>query len=177
METKKKKFDTLTMVELALLLAITIIMGTTPLGTIRTLFLSILLVTIPVAIGASGMMSTLMAVNPFLAVVTILVPRFLEGLCTAYLFKFFQNKVKAGKASYFLGAICCPLLNTILFMGCIVIFFYNSDYIQGLVESFGVSNPISFIIALVGVQGLIEAVSCCVLAGAASWALQKAIKR
>lgn len=204
METKKKKIDTLTMVELALLLAITIIMGTTPLGTIRTPFLSISLVTIPVAIGAiiigpiggivcglgfgftslynaligaSGMMSTLMAVNPFLAVVTILVPRFLEGLCTAYLFKFFQNKVKAGKASYFLGAICCPLLNTILFMGCIVIFFYNSDYIQGLVETFGVNNPISFIIALVGVQGLIEAVSCCVLAGAVSWALQKAIKR
>lgn len=113
------------MVELALLLAITIIMGTTPLGTIRTPFLSISLVTIPVAIGANGMMSTLMAVNPFLAVVTILVPRFLEGLCTAYLFKFFQNKVKAGKASYYLGAICCPLLNTILFMGCIVIFFYN----------------------------------------------------
>ena len=40
------------MVELALLLAITIIMGTTPLGTIRTPFLSISLVTIPVAIGA-----------------------------------------------------------------------------------------------------------------------------
>ena len=57
METKKKKFDTLTMVELALLLAITIIMGTTPLGTIRTPFLSISLVTIPVAIGASGMMT------------------------------------------------------------------------------------------------------------------------
>lgn len=60
------------MVELALLLAITIIMGTTPLGTIRTPFLSISLVTIPVAIGANGMMSTLIAVNPFLAVVTIL---------------------------------------------------------------------------------------------------------
>ena len=57
METKKKKFDTLTMVELALLLAITIIMGTTPLGTIRTPFLSISLVTIPVAIGANGMMT------------------------------------------------------------------------------------------------------------------------
>ncbi|MCI5958327.1 MAG: ECF transporter S component [Lachnospiraceae bacterium] len=202
METKKK-LDTLTMVEMALLLAITIIMGTTPLGTIRTPFLSVSLVTIPVAIGAiivgpiggivcglgfgftslynaligaSGMMSALMSVSPFFAVFTILVPRFLEGLCTAYLFKLFK-KLKTGKAAYFLGAICCPLLNTLFFMGCIVIFFYSSDYIQGLVGTLGVSNPISFIIALVGVQGLIEAVSCCILAGAISLALHKALKR
>jgi len=198
----KKKIDTLTLVELAVLLAITIIMGTTPLGTIRTPFLSISLVTIPVAIGAivlgplggivcglgfgftslynaligaSGMLSTLMAVNAFCAVFTIMVPRFLEGLLTALIFSAVAKALKGKKPAYYIGAICCPLLNTILFMTCICVFFYKSDYVQGLVEKLGVSNPFAFVIALVGVQGLIEAVASCVIAGTVSIALKKIV--
>ena len=204
MKNENKKFSTLNMVEMAVLIAIIIIMGTTPLGTIRTPFLSVSLVTIPVAIGAiiigpigglicglgfgltslynaligaSGMMSALMAVSPFGAVFTILVPRMLEGVLTAYIFILFKKLLKSGKPAYFIGAIACPLLNTLFFMSCIVLFFYNSDYVQGLVEKLGVSNPVSFIIALVGIQGLIEAVSCCILAGVISLALAKTLNR
>lgn len=199
----EKKFDTLTMVQLAVLIAITAIMGTTPLGTIRTPFLSVSLVTIPVAIGAiligpvgglicgaafgitslinaltgtSGMMTVLMSVNAFGAVFTILVPRCLEGVLTAYLFNVFKN-LKTGKLSYYLGAICCPLLNTLLFMSCIVIFFYNSDYVQGLVTKLGATNPIMFVILLVGIQGLVEAVSCCIIGGFISQTLTKVLKK
>ena len=43
---------TITMVQTALLVAVTLVMGTTPLGTIRTPFLSASIVTVPVAIEA-----------------------------------------------------------------------------------------------------------------------------
>lgn len=201
---KNKKLDTLTLVELAVLIAITIIMGTTPLGTIRTPFLSVSLVTIPVAIGAiilgykggiicglgfgltslynaligaSGMMSALMAVNAFCAVFTIIVPRVLEGLLTALIYNAIKKAIKKDVVSCYIAAICCPLLNTLLFMTCICVFFYKSDYIQALVDKFGSTNPFSFVIALVGIQGVIEAVSCCIIAGTVSIALKKALKR
>ena len=50
--TQKKNFDTKFMVELALMIAIIIIMSLTPLGYIRTPGLSITLLTVPVAVGA-----------------------------------------------------------------------------------------------------------------------------
>lgn len=203
----EKKFSTLMMVQLAVLIAITVIMGTTPLGTIRTPFLSVSLVTIPVAIaaiilgpiggmvcgaafgitslinaltGTSGMMSILMTVNAFGAVFTIIVPRVLEGLLTALIFKAAHKtmtELKAGRMAYYVGAICCPLLNTLLFMSCIVLFFYNSDYVQGLVEKLGASNPIMFVVLLVGIQGLIEAVSCCIIGGTISAVLVRVFKK
>jgi len=201
---KEKKIDTLMLVELAVLVAITIIMGTTPLGTIRTPFLSVSLVTIPVAIGAivlgykggivcgltfgltslynaligaSGMMSALMMVNGFCAVFTILVPRVLEGLLTALIYQALRKLLKDVKIRCYIAAICCPLLNTLLFMTCICVFFYNSEYIQGIVASKCVTNPFAFVIALVGIQGVIEAVSCCIIAGTVSMALLKITKK
>ena len=45
-------------------------------------------------------------------------------------------------------------------MGYIVLVFYKTEYIQNLVTKLGAANPVSFVIALVGVQGLIEAVVC-----------------
>lgn len=201
---KEKKIDTVTLVELAVLIAITIIMGTTPLGTIRTPFLSVSLVTIPVAIGAiilgykggvicglgfgltslynaligaSGMMSALMAVNAFCAVFTIIVPRVLEGFLTALIYQAVKKALKGNKLSCYIAAISCPLLNTLLFMTCICVFFYNSEYIQNLVAKFGSTNPFAFVIALVGVQGIIEAVSCCIIAGTVAIALKKIVKK
>lgn len=203
METTKK-LDTKTMVELGVLIAITIIMGTTPLGTLRTPFLSVSLVTIPVAVGAiiigpiggivcgltfgltslfnaltgaSGMMSTLMTVNPVGAIITIIVPRVLEGLLVAYIFIGLKRILKKNKLVYYLASICCPLLNTLLFMSCIVLFFYHSDYIQGLASNLGATNPISFVVLLVGIQGIIEAVACLLIAGTVTLALSSFLKR
>lgn len=198
-----KKMSTKTFVETALLVAITIIMGMTPLGTIRTPFLSVSLVTVPVAIaaiiigpvggticgltfgitsfinaltGASGMLSTLFVINPFGVFVTAVVTRTLEGFLVAYIFKGFKA-LKLKNLSYYLASICCPLLNTVLFMSCIVLFFYNTDYIQGLVESVGATNAFMFVILLVGVQGIIEAVTALIIAGTVSLALSKALNR
>ncbi|MDO4621997.1 MAG: ECF transporter S component [Eubacteriales bacterium] len=199
-----KTFDTRKLVEIAVLIAVTIIMGTTPLGTIRTPFLSVSLVTIPVAIaaiiigplggticgaafgitsfinavtGTSGMMAVLFGVNPFGVFFTAVVPRVLEGLLVGLIFKALHSGLKLHKSSYYIASICCPLLNTLLFMTCIVVFFYNSDYIQGLVSNLGVTNPFAFVVALVGVQGLIEAVCCMLIAGTITITLAKVLHR
>lgn len=201
---KKKFLSTKEMVELAVLIAITIIMGTTFLGTIRTPFLSISLVTIPVAIaaivlgpkggficgtvfgltslfnavtGTSGMLSVLMTVNAFGVVFTALVPRMLEGLFTAFIFKGLHSVKPIKTASYYISALCCPLLNTLMFMSCIILFFYKTDYIQGLVEKFGATNPLNFVVALVGVQGIIEAVTCLIIGGAISQVVVKVVRK
>ena len=95
-----------TMVETALLIAVTLIMGLTPLGTIRTPILSVSLVTVPVAIaamligpmgafacgtvfgitsfinaltGASGLLSALLQVSPLGVFVTAIIARMLDG--------------------------------------------------------------------------------------------------
>ena len=60
-------------------------------------------------------------------------------------------------------------------MGFIVLAFYKTDYIQNLVANLGVHNPLSFVIALVGVQGLTEAVVCCILGTIITKALSKAL--
>ena len=48
---------------------------------------------------------------------------------------------------------------------------------QGIVSTLGVSNPIVFVAAFVGVQGLIEAGFCFVVGSIVSKALSVALKR
>lgn len=196
--------NTRTLVENALLIAITLIMGLTPLGTIRTPFLSVSLVTVPVAIagmmvgstgslicgtvfgitsfinaltGTSGLLSTLFTINPFGVFVTAVVARMLMGLLSGLIFRGLHAIRPLKTASYYIGAVSAPVLNTVFFMGSLVLFFYHTDYIQGLVQKLGVANPFAFIIALVGVQGLIEAVVCLLIAGTVGLILAKALQR
>lgn len=61
-------------------------------------------------------------------------------------------------------------------MSAVVLIFYRTEYIQGFVQALGVSNPFTFVVAFVGVQGLIEAAVCFVIAGAVSRALGAALK-
>lgn len=202
---KSKSADSkvLAMTETAILVAITLLMGLTPLGTLRTPFLSVSLVTIPVAIaamligpmgaitcatvfgftslfnaitGASGLLSALFEISPLGVVVTAVVARVLMGTCTGFLFKGL-HKVTRKPFIYYLTGLAAPLLNTLFFMGSLVLFFYNSDYIQGMAQKLGAVNPMSFVIALVGTQGLIEAVTGCALAGTVGLLVAKALHR
>ena len=61
-------------------------------------------------------------------------------------------------------------------MSSLIIFFYNTSYIQGFVSTLGVSNPFTFVVAFVGVQGTIEAIVCFVVASILSRALYKILK-
>ena len=62
-------------------------------------------------------------------------------------------------------------------MTTLVLFFYNCEYVVNLKEAFGTTNPFAFVVALVGVQAVIEAVSCGVVAGIVSQALSKVLRK
>ena len=67
-------------------------------------------------------------------------------------------------------------MNTVFFMGFLVLLFYGSPYVQGLVEALGVSNPLAFVVAVVGVQAIVEWAACCVVAAAVTVPLRKYLK-
>ena len=204
MHTANKKFDTRYMVELAMMIAIILLMSFTPLGYIRTPGLSVTLLTIPVAVGAiilgprggavcglafgatsfymaltgsSAFAAMLLSISPVGTFITCIVARVLEGWLTGLIFAALYKKASTKKISYYIASLACPLLNTLFFMGFLCIFFYNTEYIQGIASGLGVGNPILFVAAFVGIQGLIEAGICFVIGSIVSRALFSALKR
>ena len=175
------------LVELALMVTIIFVMAFTPLGYFQTMGLSITFLTVPVAVGAiilgpkggaiCGLAfgTMLFSINPLGTAFVCIVPRLLEGLLCGLIFQALKKSMKNG--AYLVASLSCPLLNTLFFMTSLVVVFYNTDYIQGFVSALGVSNPFTFVVAFVGVQGLIEAVVCFVLAGAISRTLGAALHR
>ena len=104
--------------------------------------------------------------------------RILMGVCCALIFRLFAKLDRDEKTwSYFVGAISAPLLNTIFFMGYIILVFYNTEIVQNSVASKGALNPIAWVVALVGVQGLIEAVAVCIIGGILAKVLSKVIRK
>ncbi len=200
--TTAKTFSTRYMVELALMIAIVFLMSFTPLGYIRTPGLSVTLLTVPVAVGAvilgptggaicglafgltsfyqcfsSAFGTMLLAINPIGAFCTSVIPRILEGWLTGLFFAFLYSRVNTRRISYYAASLACPLLNTLLFMSSLVLFFYSSDYIQGIAAGLGVGNPFTFVLAFVGLQGLIEAILCFLIASVVSRTLHGVLGR
>lgn len=194
--------QTLYMVKLALMVAIIFVMAFTPLGYFHTLGLDITFLTVPVAVGAiilgpkggavcglafgvtslmqafmgtSAFSAMLLNINPLGTAFTCLVPRILEGWLCGLIFVSVKKVAKNG--AYFAASLACPLLNTLFFMSSLVLIFYNTDYIQGFVQTLGVKNPLMFVIAFVGLQGLVEAAACCLIASAVSRTLALALKQ
>ena len=95
------------------------------------------------------------------------------GFLAGVVFKIVNKIFRGQTIAYSIGAISAPLLNTLFFMGFLVIAFYDTDYIPKLAHTIGATNPLTFVITLVGLQGLIEAVTCCILGTVVSKALAK----
>ena len=173
----KNKFSTKYLVEMALLVAIILLMAFTPIGYIKTAGLEITLIVVPVAVGAVTLGPTagailggvfgitsfiqcfgmsqfgalLLGINPFLTFLVCVPTRILMGWLTA--------------------SLCCPLLNTTFFMGTLVTLFAST-----MRESFGMGKVLPFIFAFVGVNGVVEAIVCFVVGTAISMALKKALR-
>lgn len=198
----KSKFATKYLVEMALLVAIILIMAFTPIGYIRTAGLEITLIVVPVAVGAvtlgpkagavlggvfgitsfiqcfgmSPFGTVLLGINPLLTFLVCVPTRVLVGWLTGIIYQGLRKtKIPSGIAVT-VANLCCPLLNTALFMGTMVLCFYGTDYIQSFVSAMGVSNAFLFIIAFVGMNGLIEAILCFAVAAAIAGALKKALR-
>jgi uncharacterized membrane protein len=177
-------FRTMRMVQLALFTAIIILMAFTPIGYIRfTPALEITLIVIPVTVGAivlgpvSGAIlgavfgitsfiqcfgtspfgAMLLSINPIETFILCLVPRILMGWLTGIVFAAMKKVDKTRSFSFAAASLAGPIFNTILFMTTLMLFFYHTDYIQRFAKSLGTTNVFAFVLAFVGVNGLVEA--------------------
>jgi len=189
---------------LALFTALILLMSFTPLGYLKTVGVEISFLMVPVAAGAvllgpvGGMILgavfgitsfiqaasglslfgfTLFGINPVYTALLCLVPRVLMGLFAGLISKAFARSEKESVSVVTRSIVTCfvtPLFNTIMFMGLLVLFFWGSDYIQSMA---GGLDIFPFILAFVGVNGLLEVAASLVVGSAASIALIKVCKR
>ena len=200
----KQTSGTRRLTQLALLAALLLVMNFTPLGYLQVGPLSMSLMSIPVAIGAmlmgpvdgailggvfgatsflqavqgtSAMGAALFAYSPVGSFVVCFVARVLVGLCCGLVYQG-MRKILPGKEKVCaaVGGFSAAFLNTVFFMGFLVLLFYGSPYVQGLVEAPGVSNPLAFVVIMVGGQAIVEWATCCVVAAAVTVPLRKYLK-
>ena len=158
-----KNMNTRTLTRVALLVAIELVMKAVGLGSVPMGPLYMSFLTLPIAVGAITMGPAVGAI--------------LGGVFGAVSFyDAIKNFDKPGTWSYILSAMCAPALNTLFFMGYIVLAFYGCDYVQNLVSVKGAANPFMFVVLLVGVQGVAEFLVSGILGGIVARAVAKYLK-
>lgn len=187
-----------------LLTGVLLVMSFTPLGYFHTLGLDISLMMIPVAIGAmlmgpntglwlgfvfgatsfqqalmgtSMFSATLLNINPIGTFILCIPTRMLMGYLTGVCFRWISKMDKTKTVCYFAGGFLAAFLNTILFMSVLLLFFWNTPFIQEINANFGNLNPFLFVFAFVGINGLLEMPASCVVGGMVSKVLAKTVCR
>lgn len=152
----KTRAQILWMVQTAVLAAILIVMAFTPLGYFKYGVVSITFLTLPVVVGAvvvgpgSGAVlgfvfgltsfaqcfgmdvfgTTLLGINPFYTAVMCFIPRILMGWLVGVIFQALRRVDRTRIVSFAVASLSGALLNTVLFVGALVLFFGNSDYLR-----------------------------------------------
>lgn len=191
------------LVYMAILVAIIIIMAFTPLGYLRTAGVEITFIQVPVMVGAiligpaagailggifgltsfiqcfgmSPFGAALLEINPIFTFILCVGARVLMGWLTGLIFRALQKVDKTKFISYAATSLAAPILNTIFFVGGIILFFGSSSYIQGLMESTGSTNVLAFAVAFVALNGVIEAGACFLLGMAITKVLASIAKK
>lgn len=184
----------LELTELSILAAIIIIMAFTPLGFLKVGLIEITFITIPVVIGAivlgpvaggilggifgiasfiqcfgmSAFGSALLGINPILTLIICLIPRVLMGFLTGLIFKALSKIDKTKMVSFGAASLSGALLNTIFFVVTLILLFGRTSYIQEMQAG---KNVFAFMVAFVGINGLVEALATFVAGTAISKAL------
>lgn len=194
----------LRLTQLSVLVALLLIFGFTSIGYIKVGVIEITLNVIPVAIAAivlgpsagaicgavfgltsfwqavSGMSAfgaALVAISPIYTLIICLIPRILEGLLTGLIFKGLSKVCKGNSVPCAVSSLCCPLLNTLLFIGSFLLLFSRTDFFASLYSQSAASNILAFFAWFVGLNGAVEAAAGFVISSAASKALLTANKR
>ena len=150
--------------------------------------------------GFSGMGAALAGINPFLAFVQRFFPRLIDGVLLGYIYRFLRDGLREkrqriidldGNTTGYLVRreawhwpkwmnvyVACSVtgffaafLNTALFMTSLVWLFGSTEYMQSSMAGRGM---LTYIVAAVGVNGLVEMAVSTVLTGAVGAALEKA---
>ena len=191
---------TIKMAQMAILIAIVLIMAFTPLGYLKTAGLEISLITIPVAIGAmvigpgagavlgavfgftsfyqcfgmSQFGAVLLSINPLWTFLVCVPTRILEGYLTGLIFKGLIKVDKSKTVCYFVGGLITAVLNTVFFVGLLILFFWNTNYLQSL--NVAGANAFLFFVAFVGINGVVEWITTTVAGGVIAKAVAKVAK-
>ncbi len=190
----------LRMVQLAVLIALILIMAFTNIGYIKAGVIEISLIMIPVVIGSmvmgagagailglvfgltsfyqcfgmSAFGAVLLGINPFLTFLVCVVPRVLAGWLPGLIFKAMMKVDKTKTVSYFVCGLLGAFFNTLFFTSLLLLCFWKTDYIQSLCTTLNATNVFAFVIAFVGLNGALEMPASCVAGGMVSKALSKA---
>lgn len=124
--------------------------------------------------GFSAFGAALLSINPVLTFIVCLAPRMAAGFLSAFSFEKLPQKLHAavrGLISFFIAAA----VNTIGFVGLLVVFFAKTEYMQGISEQLGATNLFMFAVLFAGVNALVEAAACTVC-GAALGPVAKKLK-
>lgn len=204
--SKNKMSKLVKFTQLAVLAAIVVVMSFTPLGYLKVGPLSIALVIIPVVTGAivlgpgagafMGLVfgvtsfaqcfgmdafgTTLMSINPFYTFLMCIPTRVLAGFLCGLIFKGLSKTLsgkKSAEIAYPVSAVCGPVFNTLFFMSSLVLLFGKTDFIQNMMADTGAENLLMFFVIMIGVNGIVEILSCLVVASALSKALSVANKK
>lgn len=190
-QTRKKNREKLRyMTVLALLIAIIALLQFTPLGYLKVGPIEITFLTIPVAIGAitlgpaagailggvfgatsfiqcfgfSAFGVILLDLNPVFAFLVCVPTRILCGLLCGLVFRALK-KHGNGISAYIVGALSCPLLNSVLYISALLAFYSGYGILAGLIT----------LLLLVNVA--VEAVACTAIGAAVTRALSHVIEK
>ena len=191
-ETKHGKYSVQDLVRISVLVAIMLLLEITGLGMIKTAGLEITILMVPVIVGAivmgtasgailggvfgcisfwecfgkSAFGAVLLGINPVSTFFVCVPTRILAGWLCGVAFKGLNKLDKSNLWSFGAAGLIGALCNTALFMTTLCLCFYHTEFIQGFVQQLGSANPFLFVLAFVGINGLIEGVVC-LIAGAA----------
>lgn len=183
-----------------MLAALELILAFTPVGYLKIGLLSITFMTIPVIIGAvtggvwAGVVlgltfgltsfvqcfgmdafgTALMGINAAGTFVMCVVTRTLMGLMCALIYKGLCKTRLPAPARVGIAAFSAPFLNTAFFVPCLLLFFWNTEYIQSIAAG---KSVLAFLVAMVGVNGVVEWIVCTVVGAAVALPLTKALKK
>ena len=184
---------------LGLLTAILMVLSMTPLGYLNIGPLAISFNMIPVAVGAAalgpvggavlgavfGMTSFLQClgiggssamgvilfdINPLFAFLQRFLPRLITGFTVGIIYKLVRKFCKVGIAGSAAGFFAA-LLNTVLFMGALILLYGNTQYLTDLIAG---RNIIVFVCTFVGINAVAELVVSTLVTAALCTALERA---
>lgn len=178
------------MVLLAILTAIIILFTFTPVGYLKIPPIEVTFLPVVVAVGAiltgpiggaylgavfgvtsliqcftgSVFGAFLFGLSPVLTVFICIVPRILCGMIPGFLFRVLQKRDRTKLLSYAAASVSTALLNTIFFVGCILLFFWHNETFTSTMAASGLNTDSVwlFLVGFVGFNGLLEALVSCV---------------
>ena len=200
MEKTKTSKKVLLLTQTAILTAIIFLMSFTPIGYLKVGFVEITFLVIPVAVGAIllgpavgtflGFMfgvssfiqcftgsffgAALLSINPVFTALFCIVPR---TFLASVIFRGMYKATKKGNISCAVASLSASVLNTLLFILFLILFFGRSDYISTMMQTtFNTDSILLFSLLFVGWNGLIEAITCTVIGFGISAVLLKLMK-